>query len=84
MLGIKTPPAIDIQGEFYRPLKQIIDEAWPVENPDADKDGIRKFFEACKDYKKSGKLLSAWQTNPYFSTASCAENYNARLMPLSI
>lgn len=71
----------DPQVELYKPLRDILEQAWPKGAPAPDPEGIRAFKELCLDFKADGLLRSDWEDPQYDykGTYRVARAYDAHL-----
>ena len=69
---VSTPDPQDI---VYGDVRKMISNAWKEGIKTSDPEGIKAFFETCRDYKQEGRLLTRWQSNDYFGTAAKAALY---------
>lgn len=79
-LGI-TGPEYDPQLSLYKPLRDILERAWPDGAPDPDPEGIRAFKEMCLQFKAEGRLRSDWEDpeHDYMGTWHIARAYDDHL-----
>lgn len=76
-IGLEADPQIAL----YKPLRDILEQAWPQDAPVPDPKGIRDFKELCRGFKDRDLLRADWEDpqHDYEGTWHIARNYDDRL-----
>lgn len=84
-LRIEKGAIPDPQIALYKPLRDILERAWPEDAPAPDPEGIRTFKKLCLNFKAEGKLRADWDdlnrhnelSDIYFASTSYADHLHA-------